>query len=230
MSSRRSRLVHLLGGLSLALAPLAALADFAGDVTVQLLAPGGTTAGGPDPIALSQTVTVANLGNGVLAPNLGGSGDVSGYMLDNERVFFAGNSILIRVAVGDASGGVYTTGYLGSGGQAARYQLDGLSIPGQAITGFTVYAFDGFATSGPASASGLLSPAIPATLVQLVDADSVAFTLDSLVFKQRFAGESNNFAEFRIDLLTSPVPEPAAALLLAGGLLVLLRRHATHRE
>ena len=145
-------------------------------------------------------------------------------MLDNERVFFSGTMILMRVAVGDASGGVLTTGYLGSGAGHARYQFDGISFTGRVITGILVYAYDGFATAGPASASGLLSPADPAVLVHQVDADSIAFELDPQVFKQRFAGESDNYAEFRIDLLTAPVPEPATWLMLAAGLLPLLRR------
>lgn len=221
----RLHLGQLIGGLALALAALPALADFSGDITVQLLAPGGTASGGAAPIALSQTVAFADLADGVRAANLGGSGDVSGYMLDNERVFFSGTMILMRVAVGDATNGVLTTGYLGSGGEHARYQFDGITFPGRVITGMLVYAYDGFATAGPASAIGLLSPADPLVLVHQVDADSVAFDLDTLVFKQRFAGESNNYAEFRIDLVTAPVPEPGAAgLLLAGGLLMLLLR------
>lgn len=223
MLSKRLRLGHLLGGLFLALASLAAQADFAGDITVKLMAPGGIT-GDSAPIDLSQTVSFAALADGVRAANLGGSGAISDFMLDNERVFFSGTMILMRVAVGDDSGGVLTTGYLGSGGAHARYQFDGISFPGRVITGILVYAYDGFATAGPASASGLLSPADPMLLVHQVDADSVAFDLDTLVFKQRFAGSGDNYAEFRIDLLTAPVPEPAAWLLLAGGLLLVRRR------
>lgn len=217
------RLGRLIGGLSIALVALPALADFSGDIQVQLLAPGGTTAGGPAPIALSQTVLVADLAAGVLAANLGGAGDVSGFMLDNERIFFSGNAILLRVAVGDDTAGVFTTGYLGAGGQAARYVIGGLGITGQAITGFTVTAFDGFAASG---FSGLLSPADPTALVQQLNAHTFSFNLDSLVFVHRAGlGSGDNYAEFRIDLLTSPVPEPSTALLLpAGGLLMLLRR------
>ncbi len=223
MPSFSLRLSHLIGGLSLALAALPALADFSSDITVKLRAPGGTTSDAT-PLDLAQTVTVAHLSDGVLAPNLGGSGDVSGFMLDNERVFFSGNAILLRVAVGDDTGGVLTTGYLGAGGQAARYEIGGLAITGQAIIGFTVYAFDGFATSG---FSGLLSPAAPGSLVQQLDAHTFSFNLDSLVFVHRAGlGSGDDYAEFRIDLLTSPVPEPAAAwLLLAGGLLLLRRRH-----
>ena len=62
----------------------------------------------------------------------------------------------------------------------------------------------------------------------MVDADSIAFDLDTEVFKHRFAGSANNYAEFRIDIITAAVPEPPslAYLLLAGGLLPLLRRVA----
>ena len=190
---------RLIGAFSLALAALPALADFSGDVTVKLRAPGGTTQDAT-PVDLSQTVTVANLAAGVLAPNLGGTGAVSGFMLDNERIFFSGNAILLRVAVGDDTGGVFTTGYLGAGGQAARYEIGGLDITGQAITGFTVRAFDGFAASG---FSGLLSPADPASLVQQLDAHTVSFNLDSLVFAHRpvvsvfaYEGESTGFRAF----------------------------------
>lgn len=223
MPNQRFRLHHLLGGLSLALASLAAQADFASDITVKLLAPGGFPSDST-PIALSQTVTVANLADGVLAGNLGGTGVISVAMLDNERVSFVGNAIHIRAGVGDSTGGIWTTGYLGSGGNQARYEISGLSITGQAITGFSVYAFDGYATSGT---TGLLSPADPTGLVQLSGGNTVSFNLDSLVFMHRAGGESDSYAEFRIDLLTTPVPEPATWLLLAGGLLLLRRRAHT---
>lgn len=219
MSHFRLRLGQLIGGLCLTLAFGSAQADFAADITVRLVAPGGLTLD-TTPIDLSQTVPVADLANGVRAANLGGSGDVSDFMLDDERVFFSGNSILLRAGVGDSINGELTTGYLGAGGSPARYEISGLSITGQLITGFTVYAFDGYQTTG---ATGLLSPANPASLVQLVNAGTVSFDLSSIVFVDRFGGASN-YAEFRIDLLTTPVPEPATWLLLACGLLPLLRR------
>jgi hypothetical protein len=220
MSSIRLRLGQLIGGLALALASWSAQADFASDITVRLVAPGGLTHD-TTPLDLSQTVPVADLANGVRAGNLGGSGDVSDFMLDDERVFFTGNSILIRAAAGDFTGGVSTTGYLGANGSPARYEISGLAITGQVITGFTAYAFDGFAMSG---FTGLQSPGSPASLVQLTNPTTLSFDLSSIVFMPRLGGQSGDYAEFRIDLLTTPVPEPTTWLLLAGGLLLLLRR------
>lgn len=223
MSHIRLRLGRLIGGLLLALGSLSAQADFAADVTVRLVAPGGLTFD-TTPIDLSQTVAVADLASGVRAGNLGGSGDISDFMLDDERVFFSGNAIFIRAAAGDFTSGVSTTGYLGANGSPARYEISGLAITGQVITGFTAYAFDGFATSG---FTGLQSPGSPGSLVQLTSPGTLSFDLSSIVFVQRTGGQSGDYAEFRIDLLTTPVPEPATWLLMAGGLLplpLLLRR------
>ena len=222
MSHIRLRLGRLIGGLLLALGSLSAQADFAADVTVRLVAPGGLTFD-TTPIDLSQTVAVADLASGVRAGNLGGSGDISDFMLDDERVFFSGNAIFIRAAAGDFTSGVSTTGYLGANGTPARYEISGLAITGQVITGFTAYAFDGFATSG---FTGLQSPGSPASLVQLTSPGTLSFDLSSIVFVQRTGGQSGDYAEFRIDLLTTPVPEPATWLLMAGGLLPLLLRRS----
>lgn len=240
-SSPVHRLLGAALGALLALSSLPAQASFTSDVTVQLLAAGGNTAD-PTPVAASQTVSVADLANGVMALNLGGSGDVSSLMLDNERVFFVGNSIRLRAGVGDDTGNVYTTGWLGAGGEHARYLFDNLQIAGQTIVGFNVYAFDGFATSGGIGDTGLMSPANAADLVTLVDADTISFDLDSIVFKHRVDGSSLNFAEFRIDLITrdtgtgggdigggNNLPEPATLALFAIAALgarAARRRHA----
>lgn len=215
---------HLIAGAALALASLAARADFSGDITVKLLAPGGV-ASDPASLTFTQTVAAADLATGIRAVNLGGSGPISDFMLDNEQIAFSGNSILLRVAAGASVNGQLTTGYLANGLDPARYEIGGLAVPGQLITGYAVYAFDGYATSGPASASGLLAPAVAAELVFLFNGNTVSFNLDTIVLKPRFVAEGENYAEFRIDLITTPVPEPATAwLLLAGGALVLLRR------
>lgn len=221
MQHHRYRLGHFMAGLGLALASLSASADFSGDITVKLLAPGGTVSDST-PFTLTQTVNAADLADGVRAANLGGLGDISGFMLDDERIFFSGNSILLRVAAGATVSGSLVTGYLPSGFDPARYEITGLAIPGQLITGYTVSAFDGFSTSG---STGLLAPAQASDLVFLFNGNAASVNLDSIVFVNRFAGESDNYAEFRIDLITTHVPEPAiAVLLLAGGVWLRLRR------
>jgi hypothetical protein len=198
----------------------AARADLANDVSVTLWAPGGIIG---DPTSLSATQT-ATLASGIKAGDGGAIG--SGWMLPGEQIVFAGNSIDIQLAAGAGDvGGPFTTGYLGSGGQHARYELDNLNITGQQIVGFAAYAFDGYTTSG---FTGILAPASPASYVNLVDAHTLTVDLDTLIFTDRGNGGSNNFGDIRIDLLTTPVPEPASALLLlaGAGLLALRRRRA----
>jgi hypothetical protein len=227
-------------GALLTLSSMSAQASFSSDITVQLIAPSGNTVD-PTPVSKSQTVAVADLATGVVAGNLGGVGDVSSQMLDNERVFFVGNSIMVRAGVGDDTGGVYTTGWLGPLGDPAHYVFDNLQIAGQTITGFHVYAYDGFATSGTSADTGLLTPIDPADLVTQVDADTFTFDLSDIVFAHRVAGSSLNFAEFRIDLVTQDanggggdtgggnnLPEPATLALFAIAALGAraARRHA----
>ncbi len=214
-------------GATLAMSAPAALAAFASDITLRLLAPGGVNNGSSidtTPVNAQQTVALADLVNGVQAGDGGAIG--SGWMLDGERVFFEDDSIKLRVGVGnDTTGGVYTTGYLGLGGSHALYQFDGLSIVGKTIVGVALYAWDGFGTSDAGSGSGLGNPAVLSSLAHFIDGSTVTFDLDTLEIAQRLAGSSNNFAEFRIQLITrdngdgeppgNSLPEPATLALFA---------------
>ena len=177
-------------------------------VTVKLIAPVGTQIDST-PVNLSQA---APLTTGVLAVNLGGSGPISAFMLDNEKITFSGNSILIRVAAGSSDG--LNPGF----GLGARYQLNGLAVAGEVITGFTAYAFDGYGTTG--TFTGLAPVVLPSSLVQLgMNADSLSFKLDNtLTFVDRGLGGSFNYAEFRIDLVSQPIPEPGSWLMMLAGL------------
>lgn len=177
-------------------------------LSVDLIAPLGVESD-PTPFTFSQA---APLATGVLASNLGGAGPISGYMLNNEQITFSGNSILIRVAAGSVNG--LNPGY----GTGARYQLNGLAVLGEVITGFTAYAFDGYGTTG--TFSGLNAGVLPNSLVQLgAGATSLSFKLDNtLTFVDRGLGGSNNYAEFRIDLLSQPIPEPGTWLMMFAGL------------
>lgn len=211
-------------GMALATSPLPAMAGFVSDITVRLIAPGGFE-GDPTPISEQQVVTVANLATGLQA---GSAGPISGtWMLASEEITFVGESIRVRSFAGYddfSSGGTsITTGYLGSGGSHARYEFDGLSITGKTITGFTVSAFDNYADSGFV---GLTSPSA-ASLVHLIDADTISLDLDSILFVNRGGGTSLANAFFRIDLITrdngtdpgNRIPEPATlALVLAAAL------------
>ncbi len=203
----------------LALSSLPAQADFQSDVTVRLIAPGGIQ-GNATAINEQQVVTVANLVNGVQAGDGGAIG--SGWMLAGEEVTFVGNAIHVRSYAGydDLGGGgtSITTGYLGSGGDHARYEFAGLSIAGKTIVGFAVSVFDNYADSGFV---GLASPAA-SSLVHLIGADTVSLDLDSILFVNRGTGTSNAHADFRIDLVTrdngnggGTVPEPATLALFA---------------
>ena len=214
-------------GTVFAFCSLSARADFQSDITVKLIAPGGLNNGSTidtTPISVSQLVNSGSLGTGVQAGDGGAIG--TGWMLTGEKVFFDGNTIKLRVGVGDdTTGGVYTTGYLGLGGDHARYEFDGLSIAGKTIIGLTLFAWDGFGTTDNGSGSGLGNPGVLGSLAHLIDADTISFDLDTLQIAARLAGSSNNFAEFRIDLITQDngtgpgggngVPEPATLALFA---------------
>jgi PEP-CTERM motif len=196
---------------ALALAP-AAQAALRDTIVVTLEAPDFHSPG---------LVQAAPLATGVLAANLGGLGDISVAMVDDESIRFDGDAILIRV--GSASDSGLTTGW----GSGARYLISGIGVEGAVITGVDVLAYDGFGTSGT---SGLAAGAAPGSFLTVnADYSTIVFALDdSLQFLDRGNGSAGNYAEFRIDLLSQPVPEPAQWLLMAGGLagLLLARRRA----
>ena len=162
---------------------------------------------GSPPFTLSQTV------DPLVGIEVGDGSDIGGYMLAGEQIRFVDSSIRLHVAAGwqDGATGALSTGILGAGADPARYELSGLAIAGQVIVGFTLYAFDGYATSG---FSGVLS----GTFASLVSPTQLSFRLDELRFIDRGNGNSNAFGEFRIDLLSQPVPEPAGWALMLGGL------------
>lgn len=221
---------HMMGGKSVfplarwaavccaAMFALPALADLVSPIPVNLIAPGGIT-GDATPFTLTQSVDYA----APITP-LGG-GDIGGFMLPNEQIALNGDSIRIRAAQGDDLGG---TGYLGLGGDHARYEFGGLSITGRVLTGFNMFAFDGYGTSGFSGVSSGIG-------VSLIDSnadtllDMLIFNLDDLRFIDRGLGSSLNYGEFRIDILsrasTQPpptgIPEPGTLVLAAAGLFAL---------
>ena len=203
-SSMTMASVALVTMLSFASPAQAVLAD---SILVKLFAPDFTAEPYMQP---------APLATGIPAGNLGGSGDISTNMVDDERISFSGDSIHIRV--GSASSDGFTTGW----GAGAKYELSGISVQNMLITGVTVSAFDGYLDAG---FTGLASPS-PGALVSLGGTSSLrvlSFTLDdTLQFVDRGNGSAYNYAEFRIALITQempPVPEPGTLVLMVlGGL------------
>jgi len=97
-----------------------------------------------------------------------------------------------------------------------------LQVPGQVIVGLEIYAFDGYGTSGMSGVLGGVS-------VTRAGPGTVVFRLDELVFADRGTGSGDAYGEFRIDLVTVPVPEPATAACMLTGLAMIgaaLRRRA----
>jgi hypothetical protein len=198
-----------------ALAALPASAVLNTPVTVSLIAPGGATSSGftdPTPVSATQSLTYA----ATINPSNGGA--VGSLMLPGEQVLLSGESLRISSYSGDDTGGVFTTGWLGLGANNARYVFSGLGIAGRNITGYTVSGFDGFGNSG---FEGAVSGTVFTSMVDTNSdgsLDSFSLNLSSLRFKPRTGVGSSEFhADFRIDFISSPVPEASTwAMTLAG--------------
>lgn len=188
----------------------AAHADLISPVSVSLIAPGGI-AGVPGAINVTDIVTTAS---GIVvgdASQIGGS-----FMLPGESIQFSGNSILLRLAAGfEEADGDLVTGYLGLGGQHARYVFDDLAVAGKTLIGANILALSGVLSGTGGAFTG---------------PDQVSFFLDDLKFIDPGTGTSNAFGLFRIDLvlqdtITPPpggtVPEPASWALALGALAAL---------
>ena len=216
----RSRLPAVAAVLIATMCSLPAWADLVAPIDVSLNAPNGII-GDSTPFTLTQTVSyVSPITNG-------GGGAIGNFMLADERIALFGNSIQIHVAQGGDAG---STGY----GANARYEFSGLSILGSTLTGINVYAFDGYGTSGFSGvSSGVLASLIDTN--SDLTLDTLVFRLDSLVIANNrgFGPNSSlNFAEFRIDILSTldqppppppppppnDVPEPGTLVLAAVGL------------
>jgi hypothetical protein len=205
-------------------------------VTVTVFVPGGYTGDPADAFSLSDTLAVADLASGISAGDASNIGSTANnFMLSGEFVRFNGNSIEAHVAAGGGDG--LSTGLFSEGANRARYEFDGLAITGKVITGIAIYGFDGFGTTGNSGLDGSLD----ATDFAIFDGlDTVTLFIDeALIFSDRGLGAGENFAEFRIDLLTRDVvgppdppgvPEPASVVLALSALLALgWARRRSHR-
>ncbi|MCU0296138.1 MAG: PEP-CTERM sorting domain-containing protein [Candidatus Nanopelagicales bacterium] len=201
-------------------------------VTVTAHVPGGFDDDPATGFTLSDSVDPA-VG---IAPD-DGSNIGDGLMLEAEFIEFVDASIHVRIAAGTVNGeGQGITGLFGDGMEEARYVFDGLAFAGKVITGYTVYGFDNFETSGT---TGLISTQNAADFVSWDGNDAVTLLLEDLIFAARGAGESGDYADFRIDLLTRDtdvdpptVPEPASLALALSALLVMAwtRRRSSQRR
>lgn len=190
-------------------------ASFAQPVEVTLSAPGGlsdgTTVVDPSVVLLSENLAP---GSTINASN---SVDIGSFMLPNESITLSDTSILVRIAQGASDG---STGYLGAGGQHASYTFGNLSVAGQKITGLSLSFGDNFTSGGFVGLSNL-PDLTAANWIRLSTPTSVTLDIDTLRFKDRGTGESNNFADIRINLQLEAVPEPQTWALMLMGMAVL---------
>jgi hypothetical protein len=210
------------------MAPSVAMATLVTPVSVNLIALGGYTQEGTSdatPINLTQNLDYANPITTITPP-------IGTFLITGERVELIGDAIHIRAGAGDNRAPApnnLRTGLLGSGGSdKARYVFNGLDIAGANITGFTISTLD---TSGPGA--GTFSGVVGGTtFLSLVDTDAdgsldrLSFNLEDLRFVPRAGVTSfnQNFADFTISLISTPivepptVPEPSSLLLAFAAL------------
>jgi hypothetical protein len=100
-----------------------------------------------------------------------------------------------------------------------RYDYVG---PGSGFDNIAVNRFDfGLFSGGPAIANVLLT-----TNIAGLDASRLSFTAHTVQLDMHGLAISN-LAYFQLDVQTAPVPEPASALLLLGGIALLAARRRT---
>jgi len=216
--SRQARRVAQAGLLALCSLAITAHAALISPVQVSLLAPGGIE---DLPGAINVT-DIASTASGIV---VGDGSEIGNLMLPGESIQFSGNSILLRVFAGfEDTNGDLLTGYLGLGGEHARYEFGGLAVAGKTIIGANILAIAGVISG---TGGGFIGP------------DRVSFNLDELKFINPGTGTSNAFGDFRIDLVlqdtvtppTPGVPEPGTMVLSGLALVALLasRRRAAQR-
>lgn len=209
-----------------ALLALSAQATLVTPISVNLIAPGGFTDGTTTDtnfISLFQPLTYLVP---IIPTVFGGATPIGDFMLPGERIALDNDSILLHIGQGSSTGG---TGYLGLGADHARYEFSGLSIAGSTITGCSLALGDGY----PLLSTGFQGQSSDVTMGcidtdRIGGVDTLFFNLDDLTFKDRLNGQSGNFAEFRVTILSTPnvtppndVPEPSTLVLAAAGLIAL---------